>query len=70
LESGEMTNSKLNKLLYWMNSNSSEMKGSKRPVRAIQKQLIGFINREVLSKEWEFYYEGQTLREPVDEDLY
>jgi hypothetical protein len=33
LESGGMTNSKLNKLLYWVNSNSFKMKGSKRPVR-------------------------------------
>jgi hypothetical protein len=28
-----MPNSKLNKLLYWVNSNSFKMKGSKRPVR-------------------------------------
>jgi hypothetical protein len=28
-----MSNSKLNKLLYWVNSNSSKMKGSKCPVR-------------------------------------
>jgi hypothetical protein len=27
------TNSKLNKLLYWVNSNSSKTKGSKRPIR-------------------------------------
>jgi hypothetical protein len=33
LESGGMSNSKLNKLLYWVNSNSSKMKGSKRPVK-------------------------------------
>jgi hypothetical protein len=28
-----MSNSKLNKLRYWVNSNSSKMKGSKRPAR-------------------------------------
>jgi hypothetical protein len=43
-----MSNSKLNKLVYRVNSNSSKMKGSKRPVKektVVFKSIIGSLER-------------------------
>jgi hypothetical protein len=37
-------------------------------IEVIQEQLIGFINKEVVSKEGHFYYGGQTLQDIEDEE--
>jgi hypothetical protein len=39
-------------------------------IEAIQEQLIGFINREVVSKERQFHYGGQAIDDTEDEDSY
>jgi len=34
-------------------------------ITAVQEQLIGFLNDEVVNKNGEFYYDGRTInREP------
>lgn len=31
-------------------------------ITAVQEQLMGFINEEVLNPDGEFYYDGSTIR--------
>jgi hypothetical protein len=45
-----MPNSKLNKLLCWVNSNSFKMKGSKRPVTRNEKCLLSLIQWPLLKR--------------------